>query len=270
VLFQDLGISAETGVTSFGADTMFGNLVEFSADERSIEAQLGPFEAEHQPDAGTGTGVKYGWESAVNSDPYSFVPYRGGEAIADAGADDVLFVSSQGEISVLAVLPTIRERAAAGTFGSRQKKAIEAQAQAVPTSVAVGPDGALYVGELGGAPFDTGTSDVYRITPGHKPTVYASGFTAIGDVAFDRQGRLLVLELDRKGLNDPGLDTGRPASGEIISVSRSGAKQTLVSGGLDFPTGLAVGRDGYLYVSDRGLSSAGSGAGGEILRLRLG
>ena len=86
-------------------------------------------------------------------------------------------MSPRGHISVLAVFPTIAEMAAPGTLGPTQTTPVPVDAQAVPDSVAVGPDGALYVGELGGFPFNVGTSDVYRVVPGHAPTVYASGFT---------------------------------------------------------------------------------------------
>ena len=41
----------------------------------------------------------------------------------------------------------------------------EVPAEAVPTTVVVGPDGAIYVGELEGFPFKTGSSHVWRIEP---------------------------------------------------------------------------------------------------------
>jgi hypothetical protein len=272
VLFQNTVINAKSGKEIYGtAGALLDDLVAFSKSGKAsdVTARFGPFEASHNPDHGVGTDVSYGDDFAIDSDPYSFVPYRGGYAVADAGANDLLFVSRTGKVSVLAVLPTIREKAAAGTYGSAQKHAIEAQAQAAPTAVAVGPDGALYVGELGGIPFGVGTSDVYRVVPGHKPTVYARGFTAIGDIAFDPEGRLLVLELDRRGLGDPGLNDGRPASGAIIRIANDGKKSLVVSSGLDFPTALVVARDGYAYVSGAGTTSADSGHGGEIIRVKL-
>ncbi|HEY5317192.1 MAG TPA: ScyD/ScyE family protein, partial [Solirubrobacteraceae bacterium] len=166
VLFQNTLINAKTGREIYGAaGLLLDELVRFSSagTPSDIEARLGPFEARHDPDHGAGTDVAYGDDFAIDSDPYSFVPYRGGYAVADAGANDLLFISRAGKVSVLAVFPTIREYASAGTYGTSQKKAIEAEAQAVPTSVAVGPDGALYVGELGGVPYEPGTSDVYRV-----------------------------------------------------------------------------------------------------------
>ena len=48
---------------------------------------------------------------------------------------------------------------------------------AVPTGVALGPDGAYYVPTLTGFPFTAGTAAVYRVVPGQAPTVYASNLT---------------------------------------------------------------------------------------------
>lgn len=269
VLFQDTDINAKTGASQLGsAAARLGELVAYSAADvaAAIEASFGPFEAAHNPDRGAGTDVEYGIEQAIDSDPYGLVPYDGGYAVADAGGNDVLWVSPAGAISVLAVLPTIKERAVAGSYGSKQEHAIEAEAQSVPDAIAVGPDGALYVGELGGLPFDTGTSSVYRIVPGHRATVYASGFTAIADVAFDKQGRLLVLEIDTSGLDNT--ESRDPATGAIVRVNRNGTKTTVAGAGLHFPTGMAVAADGTVYVSDYGTTSAGAdGHGGEVVTL---
>jgi hypothetical protein len=120
---------------------------------QELEAGFGPYEAAHNPDHGQGTDVADGQEAAIDSDPYSFVPYRGGFAVADAGGNDLLFVSPSGKISLLAVFEPIEETAPAKTYGSSQTKPIEAKAQVVPDWVVVGPDGALYVGALGGVPF---------------------------------------------------------------------------------------------------------------------
>jgi hypothetical protein len=68
----------------------------------------------------------------------------------------------------------------------------------VPTTVARGPDGAFYVGQLTGFPFPVGGARVWRVEPGSAPTVYASGFTNIIDIAFDRRGRLCFRRPDRR------------------------------------------------------------------------
>ncbi len=82
-------------------------------------------------------------------------------------------------------------------------------AQAVTPSVAIGPDGYYYIGELKGFPAPTGFSRVWRINPAARHvhcsadpavtpdcTVVADGFTSIIDLAFDRNGTMYVTELD--------------------------------------------------------------------------
>jgi sugar lactone lactonase YvrE len=149
------------------------------------------------------------------------------------------------------------ETAPAGFLGP---VAVTVAAQAVPTSVAVGPDGALYVGELRGVPSLPGTANVYRVVPGHAPTVFASGFSAITDIAFDPQGNLLVLELSVGGLLSP-----PTVPGALIRVSnnRSHMRTVLASAGLSQPTGVAVNGNGTIYVANNG-TSAGRG---EIVRI---
>ncbi len=269
VLFQD-SLAPTTHEQPFGPEGAFlGDLVRFPiGGSPMIQAAFGPFEALHNPDNGAGTLSELGLEEPIDSDPYSFVPYHGGFAVADAAANDLLFVSRSGEISVLAVFPPIPETFPPGFLGPSQTEPFKGTAQAVPDSVAVGPDGALYVGELGGEPFEPGTSDVYRVVPGQAPTVYASGFTAIGDIGFDWAGRLLVLEIDQKGLNDAFKAEGLPSPGAIIGVHRDGSQQLLASTGLEFPTGLAVGPWGSVYVSNYGVLPA-TGLSGQVDRVGL-
>ena len=276
VLFQDNGIDSVTGRQPFGpGGALLGDLAQISTSSpgsRRVEASFGPFEAAHNPDHSAGWDVAAHQEPAIDSDPYSFVPYRGGYAVADAGGNDLLFVSGTGRISVLAVFPTIPE-ASAPSSGQRSGKSSTLQAQAVPDALAVGPDGALYVGELGGAPSDAGSSRIYRVVPGHAATVYARGLTAVGALAFDRQGRLLVLEIDRRGLSDPALNSGAPVSGAIIRIAPGGRRTVIAASGLEFATGLAVGRQDTIYVATKGITNGNPsvpGSGGEIVEVTPG
>ena len=126
--------------------------------------------------------------------------YRGGWVVADAGANDLLYVSATGRISMLARFPAVAEQLPAGVLGNPTPITVEAQA--VPTSVAIGPDGALYVGLLCGVPSDRGTSYIYRVVPGHKPVIWARGLTSVTSIAFDGQGRLLATEFNTGGLGN--------------------------------------------------------------------
>jgi Chlorophyllase enzyme len=132
--------------------------------------------------------------------------------------------------------------------------------QSVPTSVTVGLDGALYVGELTGFPFEKGTAQVYRINEAGKPEVYAEGFTHIIDLAFDDTGGLYVLEYDADGLLN-GSDAGA-----LTYVSPDGKTRTTIANDeLTNPTGLKIGADGDIYISNKGFV-AGQG---ELLRLNI-
>jgi sugar lactone lactonase YvrE len=91
--------------------------------------------------------------------------------------------------------------------------------------------------------------------PGRAPTVYATGFTTITDLAFSRAGHLLVLEYNTSGLTSP---TG---AGALVEVSPNGTQTTLTTALTD-PTGMAVGPDGSIYVSNNGDSPTA----GQILR----
>ena len=82
-----------------------------------VLADLAAFEARNNPDHGAGPGARLG-NPAIDSDPYAFVPYRGGFAVVDAAANDLLWIDPAGKISVLAVFPTRTEplsRAVAAT-----------------------------------------------------------------------------------------------------------------------------------------------------------
>jgi hypothetical protein len=123
--------------------------------------------------------------------------------------------------------------------------------QAVPTGVVRGPDGAFYVGQLTGFPFVPGSAKVFRVVPGHKPDVFADGFTNIMDVAFGRDGSLYVLEITQNGML-----SGDP-SGALIKVDRHCEHQTVLGTGLVMPGGLAI-KDNAAYVSNFG-TAAGAG-----------
>ncbi len=227
----------------------------------TVIANFASYEAAHNPDRGAGPGSRFG-DPPIDSDPYAFTAYRGGFAVADAAGNDLLWVGPNGKVSLLAVFPTqtVRlTRAVAKQIGAPAGMR-SITVQSVPDSVAVGPDGALYVGELTGLPFAKGTARIWRVVPGRKPTLFASGFTNISDLAFDGKN-LLVLEISTGGL----LDSTAP--GALIRLTPDGKRSVLASAGLDHPTGLAVGR-GSIYISNRGVfPGTGPGPHGELVRL---
>jgi hypothetical protein len=199
-------------------------------------------------------------EKAYDSDPYDVIAYHGGWVVADAAANSLLQVSPSGQIRMLARFPAFSEVAPAGVLGPSP---VTVKAQAVPTSIAVGPDGALYVGLLRGVPSDPGTAFIYRVVPGHQPTIWARGLTAVTAIAFDRHGRLLATEYSTGGLLAP-----PTTPGALVRISNHGhIVTTLPVTGLFQPTGLAVGSNGVVYVSNYGDSVATAAHPGEILKI---
>ena len=131
--------------------------------------------------------------------------------------------------------------------------------RSVPTTVARGPDGALYVGELSGDPFFPGEARVWRVVPGQPPTVHAQGFTTIIDIAFDHLGRLIVLQTGPNPF-DSALE------GALIRVAADGQRTELARAGLTNPGGVAVAGPGVFYVTS-GLATGGNA--GRLLRLQV-
>jgi hypothetical protein len=190
----------------------------------------------------------------VDSNPYGIAALASRRIVADAGANALIEALPSGTTRTLAVFPT-RMVPPPGPPGAPL-----VPMQPVPTSVAEGPDGYLYVGELTGFPFQAGAARVYRVPPeGGAPEVCATGFTTITDIAFDPEGRLYVLQFS-SGL-------GFPANtGKLSRVDTCGSAPVDLQVGLSHPTGLVIGVDGAVYVTNKTLAPTGTG---EVLRIPL-
>ncbi len=175
--------------------------------EAELVADLWAFEVASNPDGNT----------PPDSNPFDVVALPDGKAlVADPGANAVLKVDRAGNVAVVAVFPdslvsTANIKSLAGCPGSEAPFCglpDQMPAQSTPTSVAIGPDGSYYVGELRGFPGPTGASSVWRVAAtasaaqcGTSPDcvkVFDGGFTSIMDLEFDSAGRLFVAELDEK------------------------------------------------------------------------
>jgi hypothetical protein len=122
-------------------------------------------------------------------------------------------------------------------------------ADAVPTDVVVGPDGAWYVSQLVGFPFEKGSSTIWRVVPGRSPRPYATGLTNVTSLAFHHR-TLYAVELASNGL------TAGP-SGALVKVKAGADTHEAVASDLPAPYGLAI-RKGSAYVTTGSLA-AGSG-----------
>jgi hypothetical protein len=135
------------------------------------------------------------------------------------------------------------------------------QGHIVPTAIAF-RNGEFYVGNLRTFPIVDGSSSIYRISRRGAIEVWATGFTTILGLAFDKSGNLYVLE------NTTGNPFPTPGTGRIVRVNRSGARD-IVADGLFLPTAMTFGPDGDLYVSNKGFGPPIPGFG-EILRIDVG
>ena len=189
--------------------------------------------------------------------------------IADAAGNDLLRVSPDGTAVTVARWPV---EIIPNTIPGLPS---EMPAEAVPTTVAIGPDGWAYVGQLIGFPGTPGTAHIWRVNPWAEDAVCAvdvedadcsvwkSGFTSIFDIAFNpHNGTLYVYEIAEDGwlAFEAGFETGNFPPAVLLQVK--GRSQTeLARGELSQPGGVAVARDGAVFVTD------GMFTGGRLIQI---
>jgi hypothetical protein len=183
-----------------------------------------------------------------DTDPYGLAVRGNKFYVADAAGNDVVRIA-KGSTRVATILSKT--------------------GQPVPTSLAFGPDRALYIGTLNfeGGP---GGANVYRYDPRTgATTVYASGLTAITAIAFGNGGKLYVSEWTT------GFDQNGPSpNGDVVVIPWGGGKSgrhVLGQGALHFPAGVAV-TDHGVYVSNWSIAGGqdgpfGPGNHGQLVRI---
>lgn len=234
----------------FGGD---GKLYRVSRGSVREIADILEFEARVNPDGGI-----------IESNPFDVAVLSGGSAlIADAAGNALLIADQRGNVDWVATLPNalVPTDNAKKIFGCPDSGegicfAPDAiPAQPVATSVAIGPDGAYYVGELKGFPAPKGESQVWRIKPGTRHAtcgssddceVVADGFTSVIDLAFGPDGTLYVVELDEESWL--AMEFGQGTGGSVNACDTSTWVCTQIATGLNMLTSATVGRDGTIYV----------------------
>ena len=210
------------------------------------------------------------------SNPYNIVSMGGGSAlVSDAAGNSLLHVSTDGAVDWVAVLfPQLASTQPLKDFvncpgsGAPFCSLPDAiPAQPVATSVAVGPDGYAYVGELTGFPGTPGISRVWRVDPdarhllcpGEGCTQVLGGLTSIVHLEFGPDGRLYVVELDALGWLAIEILGGNPAAGGVVKACDVDAGTCeVVADGLSLPLGLTFDAEGVPWVAEN--SSLGGGA----------
>jgi hypothetical protein len=186
--------------------------------------------------------------------PNSVLLTSSGAIVADSAGNSLLRVTPNGTITTLATFPS-QLADAPPSLGLPPGTKIPAEA--VPTSVIAAPDGSFYVSQLTGFPFPAGKASVFRVVPGQQPTIVATGFTNIIDIAFGPNGTLYVLELSHNSLITGNL------TGALIKVKPDGTQQ-IITTSLTGPGGLLI-KDNSAYVTDCGVCPGA----GTVLRIPL-
>ncbi|MCC6435420.1 MAG: ScyD/ScyE family protein [Acidimicrobiales bacterium] len=195
------------------------------------------------------------------SNPFYVVTRPGGGAIvADGGANDVLSIDADGTVRTLFVPPLVT----AGACADRPNNDPEhAGCDAVPTGLAYGPDGALYVSTLSGeAP---GLGIVYKINPYDGSVLDTiGGLDSPTGVAVGDDGSVYVSEgIHGAPQGPPPADFDPAAIGRIVRIAPDGARSYAA---VTMPVGL-LWDDGELFSTAWSLTGPDLPGAGQIVRV---
>ncbi|HZZ92878.1 MAG TPA: ScyD/ScyE family protein [Usitatibacter sp.] len=193
------------------------------------------------------------------TDPYGLIADEPGVVLTDASRNWLLGVDDDGTVSRIASFPS--------RFEGRST-------DAVPTTVARGPDGAFYVGELVGIPFTGPTrpaANIYRVESEapHDVSIFLTGFNAIIDMAFQGDTLYVLQHWTQDATGADGRLLRLHCAGRPLACD---TPAEVMLEGLDRATAFIVDR-GALYMSLHGSSPAFQNGQykpqGEVIRMEL-
>jgi hypothetical protein len=265
-----LGVGASTPDLPAAARAQFGHLLKVTPSGHwKAVADVGDYDYQW-----TGENMDQPWAPEgqfPDANPYGLLAVAGRQFVVDAGANTLNEVRPNGSVRIIAYFPNPLLPLPNGT--------LVPVSDAVPTCVAQGPDGFLYVGTLAfGANFARfGTnappnwaslppqSKVYRVNPDGEEVfltesdVWASGFNPITACGFHGT----ALYLTEYATQDSGYATGDVVRVEVNADGSAGTRTTLGAGALYQPNGLAFDGNGQVYVSNYSISAGG----GQVVRV---
>jgi hypothetical protein len=220
----------------------FGQTVSINLDGSTVNplANITAFEVLNNPHP-----------TAIDSNPWDLVVRGSDTFVSDAAGNSLVKADSLNQVSLVHVFPN---KDVSTPTNAPPGFPPQFSAQTVPTGLAIGSDGALYIAQLSGLPFAPGSADVFRYDFVNPVTTFASGFSNLVDIAAGPDNSLYLLQYRN--------DFWASAPGSILKLGLDGSVETLFSG-LTNPTSLAVAPDGTIYVTNNG-----NGVNGELLELK--
>lgn len=250
-LYIASGAAAPDAPPTSGAQRLF---VAKPGHKATTFADLLAYEKTYNPD---NQNQQTGPDVDTLSNPFYVVRSKsrhGFLLVADAGANDVLAVSKKGKVSTFFVPQAITTGACATV---PQNSDAGPSCDPVPTGLAYGPKGLLYISGLSSEV--PGEGRVYVVNKNGKLVRTLTGFSGPTGVAVAPDGTVYVSEV-LQGLPEgtPGPDFNPDAVGQIVKVAPDG-KRTYAQ--VSQPSGL-LWSHGRLYASARSLYKAFLGVEG--------
>jgi sugar lactone lactonase YvrE len=243
VYFSIGGIAVGAGAPPLPEENTV-NRLDLATGEVTVIAELGPYEEANNPD---GTDVNpnlYGM--AVNAD--------GALLVVDAGGNTVYSVNSEtGEFALLGVVPDL-----SGLTGATPEAGQDAR-QPVPTGIATGEDGTVYVGllsEFWEGPSILTWSPDGTFAPVGGPLMFNVGITVGPD------GWIYASELFGMVEGSP-----EPGPGRVVRMNPADGTIETVVEGIMMPHGTAFDAEGNLYVAINALMSGPGMPAGQVIRI---
>jgi len=206
-------------------------------------ADITAFERANDPD-----------HQGFDSDPYAVLALPNRRLVADAAGNDILSVDHTGNVKLFSLLPNI-------TFGACANQPNDNHTigcDAVPTSIALGPNGHIFVGELGGLT----TGQVVELDPVHGIILKTlSNLNPVTGVAVASDGTVYVSEFSFD-----------PSAGKVTQIRNDGSRHSIP---VPAPAGLLLGDGGKVFVSafsiapENGLGVPNTDTSGQVWRLKF-
>jgi hypothetical protein len=211
----------------------FSTLGRIVSGTYEVVADLGQYETDNDPDADGPDSNPY--DLTVGDDGYLYV--------SDAGANAVLRVNPEtGDITIYFVLPNVPNPLFDQGLGGPIM-------DTVPTGLAFGIDGALYVSFLTGFPFPPGAAFFVRLADlnsdgdamdSGESFLVSGGLSALTDITFDLEGTPYLVEFSTNFL-------GENVPGRLIQYAPTGNVEIAID--LVTPTALVV-SEGNFFISE--------------------